>query len=142
MPIRPPEQRRERQPETDEKDANTRGHHVRSGTTGAVASSLLALLGSAAGFTLGGGAPIATEAAPPIQSDGTQLTLQTRLTREYEIYYPFVGAGMAFVALPDLVAAVTTAAAGGGRDAVDARSAQRAASDAESQRRHSHARHC
>lgn len=36
-------------------------------------------------------------------------TLHTRLTEEYDVQYPFVGAGMAFVALPPLVAAVSNA---------------------------------
>ncbi|MFB1483482.1 NAD(P)H-dependent flavin oxidoreductase [Corallococcus sp. RDP092CA] len=36
-------------------------------------------------------------------------TLKTRLTRELGIHYPFVGAGMAFVALPPLVTAVSEA---------------------------------
>lgn len=35
--------------------------------------------------------------------------LQTRLTREYEIRYPFVGAGMGFVSLAPLAAAVSAA---------------------------------
>lgn len=42
------------------------------------------------------------EAAPP-------PTLSTRLTREYGLTFPFVGAGMGFVALPELVAAVSNA---------------------------------
>lgn len=41
------------------------------------------------------------EAVPPI--------LSTRLTREYGLTFPFVGAGMGFVALPELVAAVSNA---------------------------------
>ena len=35
--------------------------------------------------------------------------LETRLTREYGIRYPFVGAGMGFVSLAPLAAAVTEA---------------------------------
>src|SRR5947209_7414963 len=35
--------------------------------------------------------------------------LQTRLTQEYGVTYPFVGAGMGFVSLPPLVAAVSNA---------------------------------
>lgn len=35
--------------------------------------------------------------------------LQTRLTREYGVRFPFVGAGMGFVSLPPLVAAVSNA---------------------------------
>ena len=35
--------------------------------------------------------------------------LSTRLTREYRVRFPFVGAGMGFVALPSLVAAVSNA---------------------------------
>ena len=37
------------------------------------------------------------------------IGLSTRLTREYGLTYPFVGAGMGFVAMPELVAAVTNA---------------------------------
>jgi enoyl-[acyl-carrier protein] reductase II len=36
-------------------------------------------------------------------------SLDTRLTREYGVQFPFVGAGMGFVALPSLVAAVSNA---------------------------------
>src|SRR6201991_5260599 len=36
-------------------------------------------------------------------------TLQTRLTREYDIRYPLVGAGMGFIAHEQLAAAVTNA---------------------------------
>jgi NAD(P)H-dependent flavin oxidoreductase YrpB (nitropropane dioxygenase family) len=35
--------------------------------------------------------------------------LRTRVTREYAIDFPFVSAGMGFVALPELVAAVSSA---------------------------------
>ena len=35
--------------------------------------------------------------------------LQTKLTQEYDLSFPFVSAGMGFVALPDLVAAVSSA---------------------------------
>src|SRR5438034_11654409 len=35
--------------------------------------------------------------------------LNTRLTQEYGVTYPFVGAGMGFVSLPPLVAAVSNA---------------------------------
>src|SRR5262245_44049496 len=35
--------------------------------------------------------------------------LQTKLTRDYGLAFPFVSAGMGFLALPDLVAAVSNA---------------------------------
>ena len=38
-----------------------------------------------------------------------EMSLSTRLTREYGVRYPFVGAGMGFVGMPDLVAAVSNA---------------------------------
>jgi NAD(P)H-dependent flavin oxidoreductase YrpB (nitropropane dioxygenase family) len=38
-----------------------------------------------------------------------KLTLETRLTREFGVRYPFVAAGMAFVSMPTLVAAVSNA---------------------------------
>jgi NAD(P)H-dependent flavin oxidoreductase YrpB (nitropropane dioxygenase family) len=37
------------------------------------------------------------------------ISLNTRLTREYGVHLPFVGAGMGFIALPSLVAAVSNA---------------------------------
>src|SRR5687767_8597433 len=37
------------------------------------------------------------------------LSLKTRLTREYGVRFPFVGAGMGFVSMPALVAAVSNA---------------------------------
>src|SRR5690348_9653782 len=46
---------------------------------------------------------------------GEMDVLQTRLIREYEIRYPFVGAGMGFVSLAPLAAAVS-AAGGMGMD--------------------------
>lgn len=39
----------------------------------------------------------------------TKVSLKTRLTREYGIDVPFVGAGMGFIAMPELVAAVSNA---------------------------------
>lgn len=59
---------------------------------------VLQLLGCGGLVLAGGSAPAAEPAA-----------LSTRLTREYGLTYPFVGAGMGFVALPELVAAVSNA---------------------------------
>jgi NAD(P)H-dependent flavin oxidoreductase YrpB (nitropropane dioxygenase family) len=50
----------------------------------------------------------AVGAGSPTGGNGP-LSLETRLTREYGVRYPFVGAGMGFVAMPNLVAAVTNA---------------------------------
>ncbi|MEO8623393.1 MAG: twin-arginine translocation signal domain-containing protein, partial [bacterium] len=41
--------------------------------------------------------------------DRIQPSLSTRLTRDYGIEVPFVGAGMGFIAVPALVAAVSNA---------------------------------
>lgn len=41
--------------------------------------------------------------------DGGEVSLDTRLVREYGIRYPIVSAGMAFVGLPELVVAVSNA---------------------------------
>ena len=65
---------------------------------------LLALLGAAGALT----AVRATGAA----ADGDQhrsFSLDTRLTREYGVRYPFVSAGMGFVSYPPLVIAVCNA---------------------------------
>lgn len=47
-------------------------------------------------------------AGTPIGGNG-ELSLDTRLTREYGVRFPFVGAGMGFVSMPSLVAAVSNA---------------------------------
>ena len=67
---------------------------------------MLALSGlSGASLAFG---PSTVAGGPPIGGDGT-LSLDTRLTREYGVRFPFVGAGMGFVSMPDLVAAVSNA---------------------------------
>jgi NAD(P)H-dependent flavin oxidoreductase YrpB (nitropropane dioxygenase family) len=43
------------------------------------------------------------------ERDGRDETLRTRLTERFGLAHPFVGAGMGFVALPELVAAVSEA---------------------------------
>jgi enoyl-[acyl-carrier protein] reductase II len=53
-----------------------------------------------------GGLALAAESASG-QAGG--IGLSTRLTREYGLTFPFVGAGMGFVSMPELVAAVTNA---------------------------------
>ncbi|MEP6835660.1 MAG: nitronate monooxygenase [Gemmatimonas sp.] len=59
-----------------------------------------------------------TNASPSMSPNGaasgvtdalTKVSLSTRLTREFGIDVPFVGAGMGFIALPALVAAVSNA---------------------------------
>lgn len=60
-----------------------------------------------------GGAALALGQSPVAgateESPGARPSLDTRLTREYGIRYPFVGAGMGFVSMPALVAAVSNA---------------------------------
>lgn len=96
----------------------------RRGTDGAVSSrptdvapsetatisrrEMLALSG-AGGAALVIGQPSIAAPAPAAQQ--RKLSLETRLTREYGVPFPFVGAGMGFVSMPNLVAAVSN---GGG----------------------------
>jgi enoyl-[acyl-carrier protein] reductase II len=51
--------------------------------------------------------------AGPARADGGRITpgLRTRLTHEYGLRHPIVGAGMGFYALPELVAAISNAGA-------------------------------
>ncbi|WP_082596133.1 nitronate monooxygenase family protein [Rhizobacter sp. Root16D2] len=63
---------------------------------------------------LGGSALAAGPARAEAQTDWAHgghhpPSLETRLTRHYGVRHPFVGAGMGFVALPSLVAAVSNA---------------------------------
>lgn len=68
---------------------------------------MLELLGyGAAGLAAG---PALASAAPARHARPEAPSLSTRLTREYGVEYPFVGAGMGFVSLPPLVAAVSNA---------------------------------
>ncbi len=61
------------------------------------------------------GAAAATAVLSPLPAQGADLLrakpqgLDTRLTRDYGLRYPFVSAGMAFVGLPRLVTAVSNA---------------------------------
>jgi len=70
---------------------------------------LLQVLGTG-GMAMAAGA---LGAGPGLLQAGTSSerpeTLRTRLTRDYGLAHPFVGAGMGFVALPELVAAVSEA---------------------------------
>jgi enoyl-[acyl-carrier protein] reductase II len=59
-----------------------------------------------------GGAAVALGARPGIAHDDghhEEPELRTRLTKRFGLEHPFVGAGMGFVALPELVAAVSEA---------------------------------
>ena len=68
---------------------------------------MLALSGIG-GTALALGRSGATKAADPARPDRVP-SLDTRLTREYAVRFPFVGAGMGFVSMPELVAAVSNA---------------------------------
>ena len=76
-------------------------------TAGALSRRRMLALSGAGGAALALGQPgmAATAQTRPRGSP----SLDTRLTREYGVRYPFVGAGMGFVALPALVAAVSNA---------------------------------
>jgi enoyl-[acyl-carrier protein] reductase II len=70
---------------------------------------LLALLGASAAFTAW---PEGSSALPPRRTDAgarPPRSLNTRLTRDYGVRYPFVSAGMGFVSYPPLVTAVCNA---------------------------------
>jgi NAD(P)H-dependent flavin oxidoreductase YrpB (nitropropane dioxygenase family) len=59
-----------------------------------------------------GGAALAFSGSSGAGDASTALripSLNTRLTREYGVRFPFVGAGMGFVSMPELVAAVSNA---------------------------------
>ena len=83
---------------------------------------MLALLGRAGGAIATMGTATSASAAGDERSandrhveplsdsaDGAALSLNTRLTREYRVRYPFVSAGMGFVSYPPLVTAVSNA---------------------------------
>jgi hypothetical protein len=65
------------------------------------------------GAVAAGGALIAGATGAGIQNDpaenDSRVTLDTRLTKDYGIRYPIVSGGMAFVGVPELAAAVTSA---------------------------------
>jgi enoyl-[acyl-carrier protein] reductase II len=68
---------------------------------------LLQLLGFG---TAGSASAVLLHGVPAAAAQGrSNRPLTTRLTEEYGLQYPFVGAGMGFVALPPLVAAVSNA---------------------------------
>ena len=68
------------------------------GTTGGAVAALGAAARNGAGVTSG-----------RVQADVRHPSLETRLTREYGVRYPFVSAGMGFVSYPPLVTAVSNA---------------------------------
>jgi enoyl-[acyl-carrier protein] reductase II len=76
---------------------------------------LLQLLGGGAVASIGAAARAdggtSSQVAGDVSPDDTvaTLSLNTRLTREYGVRYPFVSAGMGFVSYPPLVAAVSNA---------------------------------
>jgi len=68
----------------------------------------LLLLSGLGGPALAAG-PVHAADEPPAFGGHRPPSLETRLTREYGVRHPFVGAGMGFVAMPSLVAAVSNA---------------------------------
>jgi NAD(P)H-dependent flavin oxidoreductase YrpB (nitropropane dioxygenase family) len=81
----------------------------RAGTAASRRAFLAAAL--AAGGTAAGAAAGAVAGRPVVLADAQpgELSVNTRLTREYGVRLPFVGAGMGFIATPALVAAVSNA---------------------------------
>jgi NAD(P)H-dependent flavin oxidoreductase YrpB (nitropropane dioxygenase family) len=73
---------------------------------------VLGLLGSATALTLLGANPARAsqgDRQKEKRDEGEEISLDTRLVRDYGIRYPIVSAGMAFVGLPELVVAVSNA---------------------------------
>jgi NAD(P)H-dependent flavin oxidoreductase YrpB (nitropropane dioxygenase family) len=77
------------------------------GTAGKMSRREMLALSGIGGAALALG-PAAAAAGAPLGSNG-RISLDTRLTREYGVRFPFVGAGMGFVSMPNLVAAVSNA---------------------------------
>ena len=70
----------------------------------------LGILGGVSAITLFGIPPArADRGDSEAQDHGDDVSLDTRLVRDYGIRYPIASAGMAFVGLPDLVVAVSNA---------------------------------
>lgn len=84
---------------------------VESGTGVSTVSRrrLLQLMGSGGAALTLGRVATAESSSRPTGSPPSQSLPETPLTRDYDIVHPFVGAGMGFVALPELVAAVSNA---------------------------------
>jgi NAD(P)H-dependent flavin oxidoreductase YrpB (nitropropane dioxygenase family) len=79
--------------------------NVAQGSEGVTRRRLLQVAGAGGvALALGSRAALAHEDGRPEQPE-----LQTRLTKRFGLRHPFVGAGMGFVALPELVAAVSEA---------------------------------
>jgi NAD(P)H-dependent flavin oxidoreductase YrpB (nitropropane dioxygenase family) len=73
---------------------------------------VLGLLGSATALTLLGANPVRAghgDRQEEKRDGDEEVSLDTRLVRDYGIRYPIVSAGMAFVGLPELVVAVSNA---------------------------------
>ena len=73
---------------------------------------VLGILGSASVLTLLGANPARAgqeDRDEEGEPEGSAVSLDTRLVRDYGIRYPIVSAGMAFVGLPELVVAVSNA---------------------------------
>src|SRR5437867_10811806 len=82
------------------------------GESGMSRRRMLSLLGqSGAALAASAGAIVSARADGAERNDGAPLTptLTTRLTREYGVRFPVVGAGMGFVSYPPLAAAVSNA---------------------------------
>src|SRR5437588_2806954 len=70
---------------------------------------VLGVLGGASALSLLGMNPARAGRRDHAHERDEELSLNTRLVRDYGIRYPIVSAGMAFVGLPELVVAVSDA---------------------------------
>lgn len=84
------------------------GQNHRSSFT-ASRRQVLGVLGGAAALALLGENPARAGEGGRHDGGDDEVSLHTRLVREYDIRYPIASAGMAFVGLPELVVAVSNA---------------------------------
>jgi enoyl-[acyl-carrier protein] reductase II len=91
---------RDRHPSKEVKEMSDRWTLDRRSLLKLLGTGAIASLGAAAGPDAGG---------DDTPEGGGPLSLNTRLTREYGVRFPFVSAGMGFVSYPPLVTAVTNA---------------------------------
>lgn len=83
-------------------------HHT-AARGGLTRRQALGAIGVASGATLVGGRAVAEAGPDHGPGPGREVSLETRLVTEYGIRHPIVSAGMAFVGLTDLAAAVSQA---------------------------------
>jgi NAD(P)H-dependent flavin oxidoreductase YrpB (nitropropane dioxygenase family) len=81
----------------------------KNGSSAVSRRQALGLLGGASALTLLGATPVLAGHGDGGGEGDEEVSLHTRLVRDYGIRYPIASAGMAFVGLPELVVAVSKA---------------------------------